>query len=166
MRKARSYRLTRDRHIPEVNAVKSPPQVNAGTLFQFGQQLMWTVFQNPKHSRLPIAFGWQSLLHSEKPRSKMDSISSLGWRHSKWSMKAMDWIVKTDHKLPLRLSFKSSYVSATDTECTEQSWSPPSVRTFPVERGQHSPERNRRIAQLRWVLLGRDPQVLQRLQPR
>lgn len=119
-----------------------------------------------KHSRLPIAFGWQSLLHSGKPRSKMDSVGPLGWRHSKWSMKAMDWIVRTDRKLPLRLSFKSSYVSAADTECTVQSSSPASVRTFPVERGQHSPERKRRIAQLRWVLLGRDPQVLQWLHPR
>lgn len=132
-----------------------------GHIFSLGNNWWGQFSKTQKHSRLPIAFGWQSLLHSGKPRSKIDSVGPLGWRHSKWSMKAMDWIVKTDCKLPLRLSLKSSYVSATATEHTEQSWSPPSVRTFPVERGQHSPERKRRIAQLRWVLLGRDPWVLQ-----
>lgn len=137
-----------------------------GHIFSLGNNWCGLFSKTQKRSRLPIAFGWQSLLHSGKPRSKMDSVGLLSWRHSKWSMKAMDWIVKTDRKLPLRLSFKSSYVSATDTEFTVQSSSPPSVRTFPVERGQNSPERKRRIAQLRWVLLGRDPQVLQWLHPR
>lgn len=81
-----------------------------GHIFSLGNNWWGQFSKTQKHSRLPIAFGWQSLLHSGKPRSKIDSVGPLGWRHSKWSMKAMDWIVKTDCKLPLRLSLKSSYV--------------------------------------------------------
>jgi hypothetical protein len=64
-------------------------------------------------------------------------------------MRVIDLLVEINCTFHVGISFKSSYVCATEAEYAEQVRSPFEIRRFPVGRNQCFPERKVRITRLR-----------------